>query len=532
MIDLEELKKAIFLDKTGDLQGAESIYLKLLEQEPDNHILLSTIGIFYVSKKDFEKASMYLKKACSIKETLGTVSAYGCAECEQGNFTNAARILKHALELGETPDIYNNLILSLFHIEQYAEAIKYTQIMNEKYPDNPNSINNKIKALTSSGELLEAEKLCVETIKKDPKSIGAPWFYLGYLKELIYSDDRQALECYKLALENGHRGALYNIGVSYSKLNDFENAEKYYKLMLEEYPNQTATLVSLGMCYMAQKRFKEGYDLFFQRDKKAFKNFSNNFWQPNQNLEEEVNVICDQGLGDHIHHARYLHALSEKVKQINVIANPILKSIFEKNFPFAKFIILEEINPDIQTLFITDLAYALDIDFENIPFAEGYLKSDTADIKSEKLKVGICWEAGAAGIRGLINRTINVKLLEPIFELENIQTYSFQVTDSMGGNEKYPQMINLAKDFKDFEDTAQALKAMDVLVSVDTSVAHMAGALGVKTYLMLPYTTDWRWFEDTKTSPWYKSVEIFKQTDPISWENVISEIVEKLKSFK
>ena len=77
---------------------------------------------------------------------------------------------------------------------------------------------------------------------------------------------------------------------------------------------------------------------------------------------------------------------------------------------------------------------------------------------------------------------------------------------------------------------AQALKAMDVLVTVDTSVAHMAGALEVKTYLMLPYTTDWRWFDDTKTTPWYKSIEIFKQTDPISWENVISEIVERLKN--
>ena len=530
MIDLEELKKAIFLDKTGDLQGAESIYLKLLEQEPDNHILLSTIGIFYVSKKDFEKASMYLKKACSIKETLGTVSAYGCAEFEQGNFTNAARILKHALELGETPDIYNHLILSLFHIEQYAEAIKYTQIMNEKYPDNPNSINNKIKALTSSGELLEAEKLCVETIKKDPKSIGAPWFYLGYLKELIYSDDRQALECYKLALENGHINALYNIGVSYSKINDFENAEKYYKLMLKEEPKHIATLTSLGMLYLAQKHFKEGFDYFFKRNKKMYTHYTNNFWQPEQALDKEVLVICDQGLGDHIHHIRYLHILKEKVEKINIIANDALKSIFEKSFPFAKFIEQKEINPDMQTLFVTDLAYALDVDFDNIPFPEGYLKSDTADIKSEKLKVGVCWEAGAAGIRGLINRTINVKLLEPIFELENIQTYSFQVTDSMGGNEKYPQMINLAKDFKDFEDTAQALKAMDILVTVDTSVAHMAGALGVKTYLMLPYTTDWRWFEDTKTTPWYNSVEIFKQTDTISWENVISEIVERLKN--
>ena len=92
-------------------------------------------------------------------------------------------------------------------------------------------------------------------------------------------------------------------------------------------------------------------------------------------------------------------------------------------------------------------------------------------------------------------------------------------------------MINLAKYFKDFENTAQALKAMDILVTVDTSVAHMAGALGVKTYLMLPYTTDWRWFEDTKTTPWYDSVEIFKQTDPINWVEPIEDIICRLKEL-
>ena len=72
---------------------------------------------------------------------------------------------------------------------------------------------------------------------------------------------------------------------------------------------------------------------------------------------------------------------------------------------------------------------------------------------------------------------------------------------------------------------------MDYLVTVDTSVAHLAGALGVKTFLMIPYVNDWRWFTDTKTTPWYDSVEIFKQDDPISWENVISEIIKRLKSI-
>ena len=70
---------------------------------------------------------------------------------------------------------------------------------------------------------------------------------------------------------------------------------------------------------------------------------------------------------------------------------------------------------------------------------------------------------------------------------------------------------------------------MDVIVTVDTSVAHLAGALGVKTFLLLPYASDWRWFRDTKTTPWYDSVEIFKQKDCISWETEINEIVEKLK---
>ena len=118
------------------------------------------------------------------------------------------------------------------------------------------------------------------------------------------------------------------------------------------------------------------------------------------------------------------------------------------------------------------------MDFDNIPFAEGYLNAETADIKNDKLKVGLCWEAGAAGIRGMINRTIHVRCFEPLLNLDNIQVYSFQYNDTFKGNDKYPQMINLAKDFKDFSDTAKALKAMDVLVTVDTSVAHLAGALG------------------------------------------------------
>lgn len=531
MIDIETLNKAIALTQKGYVKEAEALYLKLLETEPDNYILLSSLGLFYVNVQDYEKATNYLNKACLIKKTAGTVSALGFAEFERREFEKSAEILEQALELGESPDIYNKLILSLFQIKNYPKAVEYSAKMYQKYPQNTDAIAHMVKSLTQSGKLMEAEKLCVGYLREHQDSASL-WFHLGYLKELIYSDDNQACECYKMALELGNNEAFYNIAVSYQKQRNFDKAEEYYNKMLDFYPKDIDTLTSLGMCKLTQKKFKDGYDLFFQRDKSALDKKTNNPWGiKNKQWEKEVVVLCDQGFGDHIQFIRYLPFLKEKVEKIYVASHKSLIELFEKNYSDIKFINYDEVNPDMQSVRVTDLAYALNIDFENIPFPEGYLDSDKREINSEKIKVGICWEAGGAGIRTMINRTINIKLLEPFFNLENIQFYSFQVRDTFKGNDRYPQIINLAKDFKNFSDTAQALKSMDLIISVDTAVAHLAGALGVKTFLMLPFASDWRWFEDAKTTPWYNSVELFKQTDPISWEKPIEDIICKLKEY-
>ena len=533
MINVEILNKAIALTQKGYVREAESLYLKLLADDADNHIILSALGLFYVNVKDYQKASEYLQKACEIKETLGTVSALGFSEFEKREFEKSAEILEYSLKFGESPDIYNKLILSLFQIKNYKKAVEYSAIMYDKYPQNTDAISHMVKALTQSGKLMEAEKLCVGYLREYTDSASL-WFHLGYLKELIYSDDKQACECYKQALQLGNDEAYYNIAVSYQKQGDFQKAEEYYNKMLEIYPKDIDTLTSLGMCKLTQRKFKEGYDLFFLRDKSVLDKRTNNPWGLNNNKdwEDEVVVLCDQGFGDHIQFIRYLPFLKEKVKKVYVASHPSLTELFASNYLNVEFISYDDINPQMQSIRITDLAYALDIDFDNIPFIDGYLKSEKACIENEKLKVGLCWEAGNAGIRTMINRTINIKLLEPILNLDNVQFYSFQVRDTLKGNEKYAdKMINLAKDFKGFSDTAKAMKAMDLIISVDTSVAHLSGALGVKTFLMLPYVSDWRWFDDTKLTSWYSSVEIFKQIDSISWEKPIEDIICRLKEF-
>lgn len=522
MIDLALLNKAILLTQKGNFEEAEKIYKSLLEQNPENGPILSAFGLFYVNLGDFEKASVYLQKACQIKETLGTVSALGFCEYQRGKFVQASEILEHALQLGETAEIYTKLINSLFETRNYKKAIEYSAKMHKLYPENPESVLAMIKSLTYSGKLAEAEIMCVNYLKEHHEAPSF-WFQLGFLKELIYSDDKQAFECYKIASELGQPSANYNMAVSLQKQGKHLEAEEYYQKMLKAFPNDENTIVSYGMCLLAQKKFEEGYKLFFQREGNSFK--------IGEKFEDEIVVVCEQGFGDHIQFIRYLPILQKKVKKVYVATREPLMELFKNNYPDIEFIAHDKINPKMQSIRITDLAYILDIDFDHIPYSEGYLTAEPAEIKSNKLKAGLCWEAGSAGIRTMINRTINIKLFEDILNMDNIQVYSFQVQDTLKGNDRYPQMINLAKDFKNFNDTAKALKSMDVVISVDTSVAHLAGALGVKTFLMLPYAADWRWFNDTKITPWYKSIEIFKQDDPISWERPFGEIICKLKEY-
>ena len=529
MMDIEELKKAIYLTAQKKFKEAESLYNQLLADNPEDAVLLSAAGLFYVEQKDYDKAVGLLKRACAIKETAGTVSALGFAQYEQKYYAEAVRTFERALQFDENVDIYNKLILSLFEIKDYKKAIELTEKMKELFPDNPKTIANLVKSYTQQGKMLEAEKICIEYLQKHPAEPSL-WYHLGLLKELIYSDDLRAIECYKIAGEQGSPSADYNIAVAYQKIGEYKKAEEHYKKFLQRFPNENTGLISLGMCYLAQKRFGDGYSLISAREGGVGEKYTKNLWKPGKSLDKELVIIADQGLGDRIQFVRYIPFLNGY--NIKIAINDSLRNLFEKNYPDIGFIKYEEINPDTQALRITDLACALNMDFDNIPFADGYLDTKPADIKSDKVKIGLCWEAGSSGRRSMINRTINVKSLEPLFDLQNIQLYSFQVNDSFNGNERYKdKMINLACNFKDFSDTASALKSMDAVVTVDTCIVHLAGALGIKTALLLPYSSDWRWFDDEKTTPWYKSVEIFKQRNPISWEEEIGRIAKKLSQI-
>jgi hypothetical protein len=131
------------------------------------------------------------------------------------------------------------------------------------------------------------------------------------------------------------------------------------------------------------------------------------------------------------------------------------------------------------------------------------------------------------GLRDAVYRTIDGPYYySKLFDIPNTKFYSFQTQDIFNMLEKYPQMTDLSPEFSSFDETASLIKNLDVLVTVDTAIAHLAGGLGIKTYLLLCHAPDWRWFENIEKTEWYESVTIIKQADRRTWEDVSAKLLE------
>ena len=535
MIDKVLLNTGFKLSIEGRFDEANKIFDELLENNPKDLSLFGMLANLFVKTKQIEKAKDCLRKICKIKEDFNTITTLGMLEYQTQNYDRAAAIFEKALTLGKTVEIYSSLLTSYRYLRKYANLLVRAKEMLELYPDNFDAIHGIINSLMNTGKVFEAKEFCFKYLQKFPKTPFL-WIDFGFIEELTNSNTKQALEYYLKAYEldkDNTSTAPYHIALAYCTLKDYENAFKYYNICLKRDPNDISAKTDLGMLQLRLKQFKEGYHNYYQRKiyKHALDGASENIYKLGAPLEKDIVIICDQGYGDHIQFIRYLPVIKNKFNSIQVVTPKPLMKLFEENFPDIDFIDVSELDPKKQAIRICDMPIVFDIDFDNVPYPEGYLNIKPTDIKSEKLKVGLCCEAGGVNIRGPLQRTVHIDYFDKIFKLDNIQTYFLQLEDSFNAIEKYPQMINLGKDFKDFSDTAKAIKAMDLVICVDTSVMHLAAALGVKTFLLLPYITDWRWFDDTKTTPWYDSVEIFKQIDPIDWVKPIEDIICRLKEL-
>ena len=498
----------------------------------------------YIDNNLFEEAESLISEVYDKNSSDKLAPLLALAKSYIGKYDEAFKIFELIIndEKNQIPEIYDRLITCCNCLKLRDKAYSYAEIFYKKFPQDEKAMSQYVYTMMYIGKVKEAEDLCAELLAKFPNSESL-LIRMGILIELNHCNDELAKECYERVIElnpenlNGYN----NLAIVLSKLGKYREAEDLYKRILEVYPDSKDVKKSLGLLYLKQRNFNNGYKNFVQRPLKGSEHNIKTFWQ-GENVEE-LSVICDQGFGDHIQFVRYLPFLKEKAKKINVYCYRGLTKLFEQNYKdFGNFYFYDDnaVFPDVPSVLITNLSYFLDLNFNNIPFKNGYLKCNEEKynyyknkyFNNQKLKIGICWEAGATEVRELIHKSISINFLEPILSLskEKYEFYSFQARPLNDEYKKY-EITDLGTGFESFDDTASAMKNLDLLITVDTANAHLAGALGINTIMLLPYCPDWRWFDNTEKTEWYDSLKIVKQSDCKTWNPEIQKIKDFVQSL-
>ncbi len=343
----------------------------------------------------------------------------------------------------------------------------------------------------------------------------------------------------------------FNLAFVYIDLDRQEDAIKCLNKFLELEPNDTEGHYFLGSAYFKTKNYEKGFPYFEYRISRLhaiqtqlklygdlFKNIP--FWNGEDLTDKTIYVYYEAGLGDTLMYYRYLKLLEKRCKKVYFKPQVQLLSLFAENKNNSKIVMYlnERIanEADFQCP-IMSLPYFLGLNNQTIfygkekflnamPKKSQWYKEKFFD--NDKLKIGIKWQ-GNTLIGG--ERAMTAESFSKIFEIPNSQLYSVQVMDGSHQlknlQEKF-NIIDLGPTFKDFSDTAGAIDNLDIVICNDTSVAHLAGAMGKKCYVILPKYYDWRWHMDISKCDWYDSIKLYRQKT--TWEEVISRIYEDIIS--
>jgi hypothetical protein len=255
---------------------------------------------------------------------------------------------------------------------------------------------------------------------------------------------------------------------------------------------------------------------------------------------KHVLVRCFHGLGDTIHWIRYAPSVTEKSASVTVEAQPELVPLLSKTPGIDRLVPLP--TPDNEA---TCSAYGCDVEIETaelphafrstlatIPNAVPYLFADRdrhVFRSSGLLRVGLVWAAGA----WKPERSLRFDELAPLANVPGVTFVSLQrgpAAEAWRPADQGPSLF-VALDSDDVAATARIIFDLDLVISVDTMVAHLAGALGVPVWLMLHHAADWRWLLERDDSPWYPTMRLFRQSRPGDWADVVTAVVTALRGF-
>jgi tetratricopeptide (TPR) repeat protein len=508
-----KIEHADKLNSQNELEKAYEIYKDILGDNPVHADALLGIGIILEKQQKFDLAIQFLSKA--IESDPGKIKAVltrGRIFRLQGELENA--ILDFTTVIEKHPHNFRALIargIALGQTSQFNAAFDDFSLASKIRPNCAEAFYNRGVVHEKLHQFTSAIKDYSIAIKLNPHD------HKAYNNRGVA---RRESECFDAALK------------------DFDKCVEINPNFAEGYYNKSLTLLSVG-------NLEEGFKLYEYRWKTAhfqpqIRNFSQPLWLGDKDLTGKTILLhSEQGLGDSIQFCRYIKFFENiKCRVLLEIEQPLMslmqsllpnECIIEKGSPLPKF--------DCQCPLMS-LPYAFRTVVNNIPLKYPYLTAHQNRIehwqkllnRGNKPIVGIAW-------RGNPNHVNDLRRSARLIELLNFLSKDFEWISL----EKFPTdeekcLINETEHIKqfsdkivDFADTAALCRAIDAVISVDTSVAHLAASVGSQTHLLIRSCADWRWFQHTNRSPWYNSMRLHRKPPNTSWSEPLQKATEQIR---
>jgi tetratricopeptide (TPR) repeat protein len=444
-------------------------------------------------------------------------------------------------------EAYNNRGLVLQDLKRLDDALVDFKQAIALRPDNPSVHNNFAVALREFKRLDEALDSSDKAIALNPDYAEAHYNRALILQDLGRLDD--ALAGYKMAiaLKPNYAAAYVNLGVALQELRRPEDALAAYdqaKLLSGDHIAEANT--NQSYCFLQLGRFEQGWRLHEWRKRLvppvAGRSLPQPLWLGTDDIANKTLFIhWEQGLGDTIQFCRYGKLLKARgAKVVMSVQAPLYR-------------LLQQMSPDIQvvnhdevpTAFdyhcpMMSLPLAVGTKLKDVPSQQRYIFADEQQRKAwdvrlpprTKPRIGIVW-SGSAKHKNDRNRSIDLLALAPLFSTD-AHWISLQKELRHGEAallQQLRQIVFYGDDLSDFSDTAAVIDLLDLLITVDTSVAHLAGAMGKPVWILLPFNADWRWLLGRDDSPWYPSARLFRQQEAGAWGSVMTRVQAALRDF-
>jgi Flp pilus assembly protein TadD len=441
-------------------------------------------------------------------------------------------------------DIDQKLQLAVKHHQagRFAEAeILYREVLKSQ-PTQPDALHLLGLLALGAGRGNDALDLVRRALLVNPKAaeyyshLGVILLSLGRVDESI-SALRQAVN-----LSPKNVAALTNLAISLSDGGMHLEAKETYLKALAIDPDLPNARLSLGFVQLVTGDFENGWENYEWRTRcvgaVAPREFSQPRWDGTPLNGKTILIHAEQGCGDAIQFVRYIPRVAASGGRIVLQCRPELARLLQ-GFPGVDQIVTGNELPSFDAECpLLSLPRVFGTRLNSIPAGAPYLKAGTAvaDAWEKKLgdradhpRIGLAW-AGRPTHSNDRNRSMTLSQLGPLGNLRGFTFYSLQKGQAaLQPSPADLKLVDFTSELTDFADTAALIACLDLVITVDTAVAHLAGAMGKSVWVLLPFAPDWRWLLKREDSLWYPTMRLFRQKKPNDWVRVVGEVVRELK---